>query len=166
MLRSIVVRSSMALVCALAVAGSASAQVQTSGQQRCLNKSSGSARKVASSTNKNAVDCLKRGSSGDLPMGTTAQACLFADLKGKVAKSRSKTTSQVTSNCGGASEPDFGFTGDSVLNDAHEEEAASIVPDCFGPDLDAALAGPLAGDSKAKCTSGALGAAGKIGDAM
>jgi cysteine-rich repeat protein len=166
MLRSIVVRTSMALVCAVAVSGSASAQVQDSGQQRCLNKSSGSARKVATSTVKNSADCLKRAASGTLPMGTTAEACLISDLGGRIAKARSKTSSQVTSNCGGANVPDFGFTSADTLNDSHEFEAVSFVPDCFGPDLDAALAGPLATDAKAKCTSGALGATGKVADAL
>jgi cysteine-rich repeat protein len=166
MLRSIVVRTSMAFVCSLAVAGSASAQIQDSGQQRCLNKSSGSARKVATSAIKSSADCLKKGSAGTLPMGTSAQACLTADLAGKIAKARTKTSGQVTKNCGGANVPDFGFTNEATLNDAHEFEAVSFMPDCFGPDLDDALAGPLASDPKAKCTSGAIGATGKVADAM
>ncbi len=166
MLRSIVVRTTIAFVCSAAFTGSAAAQIQDSGQQRCLNKSSGSARKVATATIKNSADCLKKAASGTLPMGTTAEDCLIGDLDGKIAKARTKTSGNVTKNCGGANVPDFGFTSDATLNDAHELEAVTFVPDCFGPDLDAALAGPLATDTKAKCTSGALAATGKVADAM
>jgi cysteine-rich repeat protein len=161
-----ILRTFMVLACIFSIAGSASAQIQNSGQQKCLNKSSGSARKVATSTLKNSADCLKRAASGTLPMGTTAEACLIQDLGGKIEKARAKTSGQVSKNCGPASLPDFGYTDAATLNDSHELEAVGFVPDCFGPDLDAALAGPLASDTKAKCTSGALGASGKVADAL
>ncbi|MFN2424861.1 MAG: hypothetical protein ABR587_00290 [Candidatus Binatia bacterium] len=161
---SLVARSS--LVLALAFAGNAFAQAQDSGQQRCLNKSSGSARKVASATIKNAADCLKGGATGDLPPGVTAQDCLSADLRGKVGKARSKVSGQATKFCGAAATPDFGFTDATTINDSHEGEGVSFVPDCFGADLDAALAGPLAADERAKCTSGVIGQTSKVADAM
>jgi cysteine-rich repeat protein len=162
MLRSFVVGT--AIFAYVALAGSAAAQIQESGQQACLNKSSGSARKVATSTIKNAVDCLKKGSTADLPMGMTAQACLTADLKGKVGKARTKTSGAVTKSCGAV--PDFGFTSDATLNNSHEDEAVGFIPDLFGDDLDAALAGPLLPDEKARCTSGVVGQSVKVADAM
>jgi len=157
---------SSSLIVLLAVAGNASGQTQDSGQQRCLNKSSGSARKVTSSTIKNAADCLKRGSGDDLPDGVTAQDCLGADLKGKIAKARTKVSGQVTSYCGATTTPDFGFTDATTLNDYHEHEGVGFVPDCFGPDLDAAIAGPLMADPRASCSSGVLGQSAKVADAM
>lgn len=159
---SIVACSSLALL--LALEGTSFAQAQTKGQQNCLNKPSGKARKVTTSTVKNAVDCLKRGWKGDL--ATTAQDCLSADLKGRIGKARTKVDGQVTKQCGGASVPDFGFTDALTINDAHEDEAVGFVPDCFGADLDLAISGPLATDNNAKCSSGALGQASKVGDAM
>ncbi len=149
----------------LAMASNAAAQAQTSDQQRCFNKSSGAARKVATSMIRGGADCLKFAAAGKLD-GITAQDCLTADLKGKVGKARTKVEGQVTKNCGGAKDPSFGFTDATTINDGHEEEGGYVVPDSFGPDLDAALAGPLAGDAKARCTSGAIGQTSKVVDAM
>lgn len=160
---STVVRATAFLL--LAMVSNAAAQAQTSDQQRCFNKSSGSARKVATSMIRNGADCLKLAAAGKLD-GITAQDCLTADLKGKVGKARAKVDGQVMKNCGGAKDPSFGFTDATTINDAHEEEGGYVAPDSFGLDLDAALAGPLAGDAKARCTSGAIGQAAKVADAM
>jgi len=161
---STVVRTSLFLL--LAFTGSAFAQVQDKNQQRCLNKSSGSARKVTSSAIKNAVDCLKLGSIGNLPMGVTAEACLDSDLKGKIGKAQTKVSGSVTKFCGVAATPDFGFTDATTLNESHADEGLGFVPDMFGPDLDAAIAGPLLADPKARCSLGALGQSAKVADAM
>jgi hypothetical protein len=154
------------VVATLALPGSGLAQIQTSAQQKCLNKVDGSATKVTSGIIRNSADCMKRGANGSLPMGTTAEACLSADLKGKVDKARVKVIDAGDSYCTGNGTPDFGFTDGIGVADAHEYEGVSLIPDCFGADLDAALAGPLAGDTGAKCTSAALGMTSKLGAAM
>lgn len=154
------------LLLAFVLTTTASAQVQDSDQQRCLNKVSGSARKVTSGSIRNAVDCMKKGAAGNLPMGTTAQECLFADLKDRVDKARVKVDSTADNYCVTPFPPDFGFVDSATTNDSHESEGAAVAPDCFGPDLDAALAGALAGDAGAKCSTGTLGATAKLADAM
>ncbi len=152
-------------VIVLAFATEGFAQVQSSSQQSCLNRSSGSARKVTTSAIKVAVDCLKRGAVSHLPAGTTAEECLHADLKGLIGKARAKVDDYTTRYC--TPPPDFGFIADSAaVSDYHESEAISLVPDCFGPDLDAALAGSLASDDKAACSAGVLQQSGKVADTM
>ncbi|HXC50308.1 MAG TPA: ice-binding family protein [Candidatus Limnocylindrales bacterium] len=164
MVRSRVV--SGAILALMAVSGTSLADQQTSGQQKCLNKVSGGGRKVTSSTIRNSSDCMKKGSAGSLPPGTTAQDCLFADLKGRIAKARLKVDSAGQSYCISPVPPDFGYTDSTLVGDAHEDEAVALVPDCFGSDLDAALAGPLAADPSAKCSAGTLSATSRISDAM
>jgi len=165
MKRPIVLLSFFALLLAM-TGGDAFAAPQTKGQQKCLNKVSGSARKVTSSTVRTAVDCVKRGAAGKLPMGVTAQACLDADLKGKIGKARTKVGSTATKECGAPSTPDFGFIDALTVNDSHQDEAIGLVPDLYGNDLDAALVANQPTDAGARCSSALLGQTSKIADTM
>ena len=111
------------------------AQVQTSGQQACLNAVNKDGAAVAKTQGKENVACVKSAGKGTL-VGT-AQACLTADPKGKVAKAKGKTTAAATKSCGTA--PSFGFTGAAAVNTAAQQAEVDLVADVYGANLDAAI---------------------------
>ena len=154
-----------AILVALSASSTSLADQQSSGQQKCFNKVTGEGSKVTSSTIRNAVDCMKRGAKNSLPAGMGIQDCLTADLKDRITKSRVKLDAAADSYCVSAP-PDFGYTDSIQVGDSHEGEGLALAPDCFGPNLDDAFAGPLAADAGAQCTSEALGSVSRVAAAM
>ena len=153
----------MALATALAIAPATSdAQAPTKDQQRCLNGLSKAAGKVAGTLYKEASRCVKSGTLGKLPMGTTAQQCLEDDLRGKVAKARSKVDKADTKSCQGAGVPPFGYTDADTVSDPHEGESIAFVSDQFDTDLDVTLAANAALDPKARCGASLVKTLGKL----
>ncbi len=121
------------------------AQLQTSGQQACLNAVNKDGAAVAKTQGKESLACVKGAGKGTL--SGTAQACLTADVKGKVAKAKSKTTAHATKSCTAA--PSFGFTSAATANTAAQQAALDLVADVYGANLDAAIVS--CASSKAGC---------------
>ncbi|MEO7437135.1 MAG: hypothetical protein ABI080_16795 [Candidatus Binatia bacterium] len=111
------------------------AQLQTSGQQACLNAVNRDGAAVAREQGKESLACVKGAGKGTLP--GTAQTCLTADAKGKVAKRKAKTTAAAAKSCSAA--PSFGFTGATTVNTAAQQAAVDLIADVYGPSLDAAI---------------------------
>ncbi len=111
------------------------AQLQTGGQQTCLNAVNKDGAAVAKTQGAEHVACVKNAGKGKLT--GTAQACLTADAKGKVAKATGKTTADATKSCGTA--PSFGFTSAASVNTAAQQAELDLVGDVYGIDLDAAI---------------------------
>jgi hypothetical protein len=122
-------------VCALAgllPCASAMAQVQTSDQQKCINKINKDGIKVEAAQGKENVECIKRANNDELNLaGGEAEACLTADARGKVQKKQDKTTADDAKFCTTA--PDFGHTGGANVNAAAQQAELDLIHDMFGP---------------------------------
>jgi hypothetical protein len=124
-----------AAVLVLACAGPAAAQ-QSKDQQKCLNTVNKDGTLVAKAQGKANVGCVKDKGNGKL-VGT-ADACLTADPKGKLAKAKGKTLSDETKSC--VSAPSFGYPGGAATNTGAQQAELDLAGDVFGSPLDAALA--------------------------
>jgi len=125
-------------------------QAQTDEQQACINKVNRAGTAVAKQQGKEHYACLRAAGKNDL-VGT-AQDCLTADLKGRVAKKEVKTGETWTKYCQGAGDPDYGFTGVNNTNFSAETAEIQLIADVFGPNLDAAVINCETDDaSKAAC---------------
>jgi hypothetical protein len=85
----------------LAYAGDAAAQ-STKDDAKCINAMNKNLQKVASTMGKDVSACIKnfgKGKTEKLGPEGTAEGCLSADVKGKVAKATGKTSSDFTKNC-------------------------------------------------------------------
>ena len=121
------------------------AQLQTGGQQACLNAVNKNGAAVFKTQGKEHLGCLKGAGKGALT--GTAQACLTDDAGGKVAKAKGKTTAAATKSCGTA--PNFGFTGAATVNASAQQADLDLVADVYGANLDAAVVS--CATSKAGC---------------
>ncbi len=127
------------LVCTTAlllVPGNVSAQVQASNQQGCINAVNKETAKVEATQGKENAKCVKDAGKGKLT--GTAEACLTADRKGKVAKAQQKNVSGEASRCAGVA-PDFGYTSATNGNAVAVGEELDLLHDIYGSDLDAAV---------------------------
>jgi hypothetical protein len=122
----------------------AQAQVQSSGQQACLNSVNKTGAAVAKTQGKEHLACLKE--QGKTGVGN-AQTCLTLDVNGKVAKAKSKTTAAATKSCGTA--PSFGFTSAAAVNAAAQQADIDLVADVYGANLQPAVI--TCATSKAGC---------------
>src|SRR5262249_54819083 len=127
----------------LGAASGARAQ-QSADQQACLNGLNKSGAAVAKVQGQDNVGCIKSFASGKIG---NAQACTTADLKGKVAKAKGKTSAAQTKSCGTL--PDFGFTGASTVNTAAVGSKIDLLKDIFGATLNTAVIS--CGSNKAGC---------------
>jgi cysteine-rich repeat protein len=134
---------------ALLVAGAAEAQVQTSAQQGCINTLNKSGQKVAQTQGKDNSACIKDAGLGKLPMGMTAEQCLTADRKGKVAKATGKTTDGQLKKC--TENPDFAFTNADTVNDAGVQQEIALAHDVFNDPITSAIS---TDPTTANCQSG------------
>jgi cysteine-rich repeat protein len=132
-----------ALAAAFAVAfllsggvGEADAQQQDKDQQNCIKTMNKSGQKVLQTQGKENSKCVKDAGAGKLAI--SAQACLTADLKGKVSKATSKTGAGETKKC--SVTPDFAFTGAATVNAAAVDQEIGLTADVFGDPLGAAIA--------------------------
>ncbi len=115
------------------LATTASAQVQSAAQQKCLNGMTAALTKVAKAQQGVITACLKAAATGKLPPGQTAEQCLAADGKGKVAKAIAKTVETQGKLC--ATLPSFGFAGAAAVNGAGVGDSVDLEQAVFGPDL-------------------------------
>ncbi len=104
-------------------------------EQICINKINSDGVKVQAAQLKVNDGCVKDAVKTSLTPGAVADPCIEADAKGKVAKKRSKTVSDITKKCG--TTPSIFFSGSTVTNDAAEEAAKDLLRDIFGPTLGA-----------------------------
>ncbi len=141
-------------------------QIQDKGQQKCLNKVIGKARKVSSTIINDGAQCIKKGVAGKLPDGVDAQDCLTADLKGKVDKASTKVVEQDTKFCDPPSTPDFAFVDGTTAAQWHRTEALAFFFDHYGTDLAATLTANAGDDPGGRCTSGVAKKLRKISDTM
>ncbi|MBY0278699.1 hypothetical protein K2Z84_25475 [Candidatus Binatia bacterium] len=108
---------------------------QNTDQQKCLNAINKDGALVAKAQGKASVACVKDAGTGKL-VGT-ADACLTADAKGKIAKAKGKTLSDETKSCGTA--PSFGYPGGAATNTGAQQAELDLVADVFGASLDPAI---------------------------
>ncbi len=121
---------------------------QDKDQQKCINALNKNFAKVAKTQGKDNCSCIKDFAKAKLT--GTIESCLTSDLKGKVAKAKSKTESDESKNCA-ASRPDFGATSSSVVNAAAVQKELDLIHDIFGSDLDTAIFTEEADKDLSKC---------------
>lgn len=133
---------------ALPVAAAASAGAQQSAdQQKCINALNAGAAKMGQIQGKENVGCLANAAKGKLT--GSAQACLGADARGKVAMQQGKLDSAVTKKC--AEAPTIAFTGAAVAGSSPRTGRLQALADVFGADLDAAVIACDANRDGCKC---------------
>lgn len=122
------------------------AQLQSKTQQACLNGLNKDGAAVAKAQGREHVGCVRSAGKGTL-VGT-AQACLTADAKGKVAKAGTRTSAAEAKSCGAA--PDFGYVSAAAVNAAAKQADLDLVASVYGANLDAAVI--ACGANKPGCT--------------
>lgn len=133
----------------LALAVPAAAQVQDSGQQKCIDTMSKSGAKVAVVQGKENLACVTDAGKGRLA-GLTAQDCLSEDRKDKVSRKALQTLALDTDRCAAVT-PSFGYAGGAAANTAAIDAELGLVEDLFGSDLDAAVIDCDVDKSGCKC---------------
>jgi cysteine-rich repeat protein len=125
----------VALCCALylAQAATVSAQMLSNTQQACVNALNKAGQKVGATQGKDITSCIKDDGNGKLT-GMTADDCLTADRKSKVAGAEGKTVDAQGKKC--PSFPPYGTTSAATVNTAAKGEELSLALDVFGPTLD------------------------------
>jgi len=119
-------------------------------QQQCIQKLNEAGAALVKAQHLVDQKCLADAAKGSL-VGVTAQDCLTADLKGKVAKARAKTLSGESKKCKPGNLPPFAYETGAVVNVAGSAEPIALMADLFGPTLDTVVI-PKAVDKKgAKC---------------
>lgn len=114
----------------------ASAQLQTSDQQSCITALNKAAAKVGAKQAKESLACLKDAAGGKLG-GMTADDCLTADRKGKMAKASDAIAALEAKRCSQA--PDFAYSGSSEAFDDARAGRLMSFNDLFAPPVDSAV---------------------------
>ncbi len=130
-----------ALIGAMALAIAPAAAAVSKDQQSCINKLNKDASKVAQKQGKENSACIKSAGKAKLPVMQSADQCLSADAKGKVAKAKSATEEDYTARCA-ADPPLFGIPTGSVaetINQATQNQSLALVDDIFGNLLEPAI---------------------------
>lgn len=139
------------VLAALVLAQPAAADVQDKAQQACLNGVLKGSRKIGGAILKDSSACVRYGAAGAVPGGGTAEACLTADLKGKVAKAVSGVGASAAKAC--TTVPDFGYSDVPTATNAYRNDNQGLLVDAFGSNLDATLAAAHASDPAGACAS-------------
>jgi len=102
-------------------------------QQNCIVKLAKNSAKVAAAQGKDATNCVKSAGKETLPPMQTAEQCLTADAKAKVAKAVAKTAADFTKHCT-TNPPTFGIPAGSAAAASAAAAAFSraLVHDLFG----------------------------------
>jgi hypothetical protein len=129
------------------LAPGASAQVQSKAQQNCIKGLNKAGAALALAVGKRSIACVRAACKGKLPVGTTAEQCLDADPRGKLATAAARAVKAEARLCGAP--PNFGATTAAAVTDAFA--AISRVHRVFGPDLDAAIVSAAADRAAADC---------------
>jgi cysteine-rich repeat protein len=111
------------------------AQSQTKDQQGCINQMNKSGQKVLATQGKENSSCVKN--AGNNKLTGTAQDCLTADPKGKLAKAEQKTVDGEAKKCTVA--PDFAKTDSATVNAAAADGEVALVEEVFANPLDSVI---------------------------
>lgn len=123
-----------------AYATSASAQIQTTDQQKCINAMNKNGSKLNDTQCLENRACIKDYGQGRLTTGINpAEECLTADRKGKILKREGKTSAHEVAFCTGVT-PDFAKTPSATVNAAAVQAGIDLVHDLFGNPIDGGLA--------------------------
>jgi pimeloyl-ACP methyl ester carboxylesterase len=123
----------------LLCATSAAAQLDGD-QQKCVNTLNKNAAKLAKTQGKENVACLKAAGGGKLPVGQSADECLLADGKGKLAALQAAITDAAADLCT-TNPPSFGLPGGTtatVINGVVRDQSLNLLADVFGASLSTA----------------------------
>lgn len=129
----------------------------TKDEQGCIDGMNNKARLVAKAQNKEGRNCIKNSGKGKEP---SAETCLTADAKGKVAKKQSKVQDTFAKKCTGAEPIQQGVT---AMNDAYVRGPLDLVHDLFGEPIDQSTVTPASKDAQ-KCQDKAIQRAGQVFD--
>jgi hypothetical protein len=120
---------------------------QTRQQQDCIVALNTAGARFANTVGKRFVGCVRDGTRGALPPGPTAQECLTADPRVRLAAAAAKTADAAARKC--PLVPAFGPAAATAVNAAM---AGVLRPqDVFGPDLDVALLDVAVDPAGARC---------------
>ncbi len=134
---------------------------QTEGQLDCILALNKAAARVAVAAGKRLVYCVRSGTTGTLPAGQNADACLAGDPQGKLARAQAKVEDVAAEEC--ALAPTFGPVSAAVVNGAFT--GVLRVHDVFGPDVDAALLDASTDPAGAACQMAVAKGMAKIANA-
>jgi hypothetical protein len=126
----------------------AAAQLQSKHQIKCINELNKSAILVSLAQGDDNAACIKAAGKGDLSM--TAQDCLGADLRSKVARRQQRTVDMGTSKCS-IEQPTFGATDADTVNTGASGAQIDLTAALFGADVDAALVDCDEDNAACKC---------------
>ena len=112
-----------------------SAQVQNADEQACINALNKSGAKVAKAQGKENAGCVKN--AGRNKLNVSADACLTADLKGKIGKATANTTTAELKSC--VDTPGFAYTSASTVNDGAVDNEVGLTHDVFGSFIQSAI---------------------------
>ncbi len=113
----------------------ASAQQIPEDEQKCIVELNKGFAKVVKAQFRENVKCVKLAGWGRV---ASAELCLTADSRGRVAKAKSKNEKGQTRRCTGVTPP-FGATDAATGNQAAVLTELDLIHDIFGSDLDAAI---------------------------
>jgi hypothetical protein len=114
-------------------AGSAWAQLGNL-EQKCVNTINKDTIKVQAAQGKLDTGCVKN----FVKTGASADACVTADAKGKVAGKKDKTSADDMKKCSG-NIPSFAYTGATTANAAAVQAEMNLLHDQFGTPADSGL---------------------------
>lgn len=120
-------------------------------QRNCLKILNNAGARVAATQGKSSLACLNGAGRGEV---ADAQACLTADVSGRIAKARNKTVKAFTRGC--PTVPTFGATDTTVVNDAAQEEEVALIADIFGSDLQSVAISAASDSHGARCQAATL----------
>ncbi len=112
----------------------ASAQIPED-EQKCIVELNKGFAKVVKAQSRENVKCVKFAGRGRV---ASAEVCLTADSRGKVAKAKSRNEKRQTRRCTGVTPP-FGATDAATGNQVAVLMELDLIHDIFGSDLDAAI---------------------------
>ena len=136
------------LLLALVALPSESAQL-TKAEQKCVNTSNKSAQKIADAQGKNYASCIKDFAKGK---NGSADACVAADSKGKLAKANSKYDSKTGKDCT-AGDGFMEIADPNTVKAAAKDKELAILEMIFGTDggVDGAIIPEATDKTNSKC---------------
>ncbi len=144
----------VALHLALSVPAAVAGTGPSAAEAECVLRLNKAAAQLSSAASKNLQSCMKDAAAGKLPAGQTADECLIADNKGRIAKAASNVEKAQSRYC--PNMPAFGYTGSAASNAEVMAQHFALTDDILGTDLAAAAAAITGNKSAAKCQSKVL----------
>jgi hypothetical protein len=133
------------------------AGAQTPNTRACIYGLNLAGGKIASTAEAEARYCAALDQKSALPPGMSTQACLSADLRGRLAAADARAAKVDATRCTPA--PSFGYAGGTAVAAAGRQEGLDLIADIFGPDFTAAIV-PV------KCQTRLIDSLGRLTDAQ